>query len=90
MRYSKEQLSKAKGRRNEIIKEWSRPRLSDNFRGWNPKQINVIICGKSGSGKSSLINIIGKYLGKDFQSHVDIVECTEIPAKFIIHSNVVV
>ena len=90
MRYSKDQLDKAMAKREELISEWTRPELLSKFKNWDRKKINGIICGKSGHGKSSLINTIGKYFGEDFKSPVGINECTKTPLSFCIPSTDIV
>jgi len=83
--YSAEDILKAEEQRDRILSEWNRPRLMNKFEGWDSTEVNGIICGKSGHGKSSLMNCIGSHLGKRFNSSVDIVNCTQYPLRFVIH-----
>lgn len=55
------------------VKHFMLSKLND----WKSQQINIAICGLSGSGKSSFINTIRGLSAEDEgAAHVDIVECT--------------
>ena len=74
--YSQEILDDLLKRQREILDIWRHPDLLQKFIDLDRSAINVVVCGKSGHGKSSLINCIGKHFGLDFNAGTDVTECT--------------
>ena len=75
-------MTRANASRLKILEEWRRPDLMDYFPGLKRDDFNVVVCGKSGHGKSSLINTIGMHVGKSFDAKTDILECTKEATKY--------
>ena len=82
MRYSQETLDEVMQNQQEILDKWRHPNLLEKFVGLDRDNVNIVICGKSGHGKSSLINCIGKHFGLDFQADTNVTECTRECKKY--------
>ena len=84
MRFSKMELQQIANTKHEILRKWLYPAPDPSkFHNWSKGKFNVLLVGKSGAGKSSLVEtIFEKQMGKKISVEIGITETTMEPNEY--------